>query len=56
MASRPRRLTADRPYRGALSTGEALVTMARDLGSAFAAEVFAALEVALLESTPVPRA
>lgn len=49
-------LTADRPYRGALSTDEALVTMARDVGSAFDAEVFAALGVAVAESTPVPRA
>jgi len=40
-------LTAERPYRPAMATGEALAVMRRDVGEAFDAAAFAALESSL---------
>src|SRR4051794_14115760 len=37
-------LTADRPYRAALTAGDALAAMRRDVGAAFSPEHFAGLE------------
>jgi HD-GYP domain-containing protein (c-di-GMP phosphodiesterase class II) len=41
-------LTAERPYRARLPTGEALAIMRRDVGTAFCADAFSALERALV--------
>lgn len=51
-------LTADRPYRAAMSSDEALCIMANEVGTAIDAQCFAALKAALdagIDESPLPK-